>query len=157
MKRRISSYAHFVAAVNSFLIGFLCASAPADESADEKLRRIDEKRRIVLKKIEQFPRNERLDHKLHCVNLTDHYKDLFMLDYDDPRKPLGAALAMNGVPDEQLIEIIFELVVRRKPKSDELMPCKLHLTKNSDNRKDAIIDIIWALCNSKEFTKLVDK
>ena len=157
MKRSLPSCVRIVAVILSLLTGFFCVSVSADESADRKLRQIDEKRRMVLQRIEQFPRNKRLVQPLHCGNLSELYKDLFMLDYDDPRKPLGAALAMNGAPNEQLIEIIFETVVRRKPKRDELEFCQLHLAKKSNNRKDAIIDIVWALCNSKEFIKLVDK
>ncbi len=126
---------------------------------DEELDRIDKKRRLLLERIENFvpPKGGALILIGHGNNLSELYKDLFMLDYDDPRKPLGAALAMKGVSDEQIIEILFETVVRRKQKRDEFKNCIEHMAKKKTERKDAVHDIVWALCNSKEFIEMLRK
>ena len=80
-----------------------------------------------------------------------------MLDYDDPRTRLGAALAMKGVSAEQLINVMFDMVLKRKPTEDQVDRCKQHMAKNKKQRKRAIADVIWALCNTKEFVVLTDK
>ncbi|MCH7726999.1 MAG: hypothetical protein IH991_11025 [Planctomycetes bacterium] len=150
-------YRLLAAVIALSLISSLCAFASADESQRDKLHRIDAKRQELLKQIEQTRQDPLPNRMNRSIELVKLYTDLFMLDYDDPRTRLGAALAMKGVSAEQMINVMFDMVLNRKPTEDELGRCKQHMAKNKKQRKDAIADVVWALCNTKEFVVLTDK
>ena len=81
----------------------LCAGVLADKpDREEKRVKVDQQREVLRKKIEQV-RQATGNRMLRATTLVDLYKDLFLLDYDDPRTALGAAVAMRDVPVEQLV------------------------------------------------------
>ncbi len=111
MRIQLQSRYRLLAAVIALpLISLLCAFASADESQRDKLRRIDAKRQELLKQIEQTRQDPLPNRMNRSIKLIKLYTDLFMLDYDDPRTRLGAALAMKGVSDERLIDVMFDMV-----------------------------------------------
>ena len=139
------------------LCGFLWTSwacsllqfAVAEELPRDRLREIDEKRNDLQAKIELLSTMQVGPSGLS--NLAEAYKDLYLLDYDDPRTRLGAALAMQNDSPEVVTEHLFAMALEREPTKEELTRCQEHLAKNRDKPKMATEDIIWALCNTKEF------
>jgi hypothetical protein len=131
--------------------------ARGDDDMDERLRRIDKQRKELLGQIEQARGDGALDRVSRGLQLAELHKDLYMLDYDDPRTPLGAAAAMSDTPTERLIDILFDLAVSRPPQDDERQRCADHLSKHTGSRKEAVHDIVWALCNSQEFVARIGK
>jgi hypothetical protein len=61
-----------------------------------------------------------------------------------------AMLAKKKMPDEDLIDDLFLAALTRKPKPDEKSTALNHL-KGAKNRGEAIVDVLWALVNTREF------
>ena len=129
-------------------------SSAADPSVNQ-LQKIDAQREELRQKSERY-RGESNRMTRRC-GLAETHMELLFLDYDDPRTKLGAAIAMNNVSHEQLVEIMFEMAYARRPTEDEQRRCLAHLKEHADDFKLAIKDIIWALCNSREFVDRIDK
>jgi hypothetical protein len=62
---------------------------------------------------------------------------------------LGDALA-RGLPNEEIIEGLYQRALARKPKAEEVEICRRYLKKVQD-RQEALEDIYWSLINSTEF------
>jgi len=137
------------------LVVLCCVDASGQQPQQDKFRQIDRRRGELLLRIEQIRIDLETGQTAGLNGLVDVYKDLFILDYDDPRTRLGAALAMQHEPDEQVIEILFDMVLHRKPDDEAMKLCKAHLAKHKDDPKYAIEEIIWAMCNTKEFVDMI--
>ena len=68
-------------------------------------------------------------------------------------------LAMRETPaqrDERLVKNLWQLLTGREPKQQE-MSAGMELVKNAktpDEKGDALVDIMWALCQTKDFEDL---
>lgn len=68
-------------------------------------------------------------------------------------------LAMRETPaqrDERLVKNLWQLLTGREPKQQE-MSAGMDLVKNAktpDEKGDALVDIMWALCQTKDFEDL---
>jgi hypothetical protein len=61
------------------------------------------------------------------------------------------AEALNkGLPDDEILQSLYERTLARKPTAGEIAICKRYL-KNVGNRKEAFEDVFWSLVNSTEF------
>jgi hypothetical protein len=61
------------------------------------------------------------------------------------------ALALSkGLPDDDILQSLYERTLARKPTSEEIAICKRYL-KKVGNRKEAFEDVFWSLVNSTEF------
>lgn len=138
------------AAGGLLLAAILGAMVSAEDAQGGNLRRIDDKRQLLLKQLQQLRANE-VNRMVYLTRSVELFKDLCMLDYDDPRTPLGGALAMNNISSEELTTIVFDMVLGRDPTEEEVKKCVHHFSTQKMGRKEAIHDIVWALCNSKEF------
>ena len=65
-------------------------------------------------------------------------------------KTILAKLLEEGRTDEQIVTALYERVLARKPKVEELETCNRYLAKVK-NRPEALEDILWSLVNSTEF------
>lgn len=65
-------------------------------------------------------------------------------------KTILAKLLEEDRTDEQIVTALYERVLARKPKIEELEVCRRHVGKVED-RKEALEDILWSLVNSTEF------
>lgn len=135
----------------------LCVSAHADEPDAARPRRIDKQRQKVLRQIEELRRDPSLDRMNYSIRLSELHRDLFTLDYDDPRTRLGAAVAMSDVSDDELIDLLFDLVLARKPTDEQVQICRQHLAELKGRRREAVLDLVWAMCNTKEFVERIDR
>ena len=123
--------------------------AQADDPSRSALQEIDAKRNELQAKIDLY---HGAAVELNALTkLAEWHKDLYLLDFDDPRTRLGAALAMQNDASELVTEILFDMVLQREPTDKEADRCQEHLAKHRDEPKQAIEDILWALCNTKEF------
>ncbi len=143
-----------VVVLASLVMTMFCNFVLSDEIADTALTRIDQKRAELSRQIELTRNDNSLTRVDRLCRLSELHKDRFMLDYDDPRTPLGALLSMSDTPDEQLTRCLFKMVLKRSPACKELAACdKLFARKT---RKEAVLDIVWAMCNMEEFIPLID-
>jgi hypothetical protein len=144
-------------------IGVLLAAAivtPAwgRESRAARLKAIDNRRRALLAERERIRHDREISGSSRLVALCENSQKLFMLDYDDPRTRIGGAVAMQDVSDEEFLPVLFDVIAERKPQEKELAACRKHMAEKKGNRREAIRDIVWALCNTKEFVeKLKDE
>src|SRR5262249_42298796 len=53
--------------------------------------------------------------------------------------------------DEAIIDEMFLLTVSRPPPPPEWTAIRNELAKRTDGREEVFRDVLWALCNSKEF------
>src|SRR5262245_48031284 len=65
-------------------------------------------------------------------------------------KTLLADLLAEGQTDDEIVTALYERVLARRPRNEELATCRKYLAKVPD-RKEALEDILWALVNSTEF------
>jgi hypothetical protein len=138
-----------------WLIAVLCASALADDNAD-KLRQIDERREALRREVDEVRRDEALDRMSRSIRLTELNLELFMLDYDDSRTRLGATVAMPDVSDEELVELLYDLVLARAPTPEQMKLCTDYLAKQPI-RRASVCEIVHSLCNTREFIELIGK
>jgi hypothetical protein len=143
-------------AVAAALVAVLAVLAAADEPQQRMLSEIDSQRKELREQIEQFRGAAAVGRPDRSIRLCELHWKLYMLDYDDPRTRIGAAVAMKRVPDEELLSIVFDVIVQREPKDIELQQCKQHMEKLRDRRREAIDEIIWALCSSQDFIKRIE-
>ena len=116
---------------------------------------IDAKREELRQKLAQAQREQnRMYRRTH---LAETHMKLMFLDYDDPRTELGAAVAMSNVSNEHLVEIMYEMTLNRKPTMEETKQCLTHMAKHADEPRRVTEEIIWALCNTREFVERIDK
>lgn len=62
-----------------------------------------------------------------------------------------AALVKEKKSDQECIEDIYLATLGRMPQPAEMTKTSTYLTKFSDNRQQALEDVLWSLLNSKEF------
>ena len=65
-------------------------------------------------------------------------------------KTILAKLLAEGRTDEQIVMALYERVLARKARLEELEICRRYLAK-VENRQEALEDILWSLVNSTEF------
>ena len=65
-------------------------------------------------------------------------------------KTLLADLLAKGKGDDEIVTALYERVLARKPRTEELATCRKYIAKVPD-RKEALEDILWAQVNSTEF------
>ena len=65
-------------------------------------------------------------------------------------KSLLADALKQGRTDEQILLLLYERTLARKPKPDEVAICTDYIAKVG-NRQEALEDIYWSLVNSTEF------
>ena len=66
-------------------------------------------------------------------------------------KPVGAAVGLPGLTDEERVEILYYTALGRKPKSAELERALRHVQGDPKAAKKKYGDLLWALLNSAEF------
>ena len=54
------------------------------------------------------------------------------------------------LPDDEILQSLYERTLARKPTDEEIAICKRYL-KKVGNRKEAFEDVFWSLVNSTEF------
>ena len=62
----------------------------------------------------------------------------------------AAKLVSAGVPDEALISQLYLTTVSRAPTGTEIEQCRA-IIEQAENRQEGVEDVLWALCNSREF------
>ncbi len=62
---------------------------------------------------------------------------------------LAEALA-KGLPDDQVIALLYRHTLCRAPRPEEMQVCRRYLQK-VPNRREALEDVYWSLLNSTEF------
>lgn len=70
---------------------------------------------------------------------------------------LGMALKETpGQRDERMLENLWQLLMNRKPRPDELSEAKklMREADTSDDKADALVDVAWALTQTQEFEDL---
>jgi hypothetical protein len=133
-------------------------SAWGQESQAARLKAIDKRRRELLAERERIRHDREIGGSSRLVALCDNSQKLFMLDYDDPRTRIGGAVAMQDVSDEELMPVLFHVIVERRPQEKEMAACRKHMAEKKGNRRETVHEIVWALCNTKEFVeKLKDE
>src|SRR5262249_24705230 len=65
-------------------------------------------------------------------------------------KTILAEMLEKGKADDEIVTALYGKVLARKPSSEELATCQRYI-KKTDNRKEALEDILWSLVNSTEF------
>ena len=61
-----------------------------------------------------------------------------------------ANLLKSDLPDDEIICNLYMLTFTRSPVEDEVKGCK-SIIASAPNRKEGVEDVLWALCNSREF------
>ncbi|MEQ8789270.1 MAG: hypothetical protein RIC55_23450 [Pirellulaceae bacterium] len=138
-----------------YLTAAIAASANGQETRAAKRKAIDQQRQELLTQQEQIRRDPMISGTTRLVRLGELSQKLFMLDYDDPRTRIGAAVAMQDASDDELLPILFDVVIKRAPKEQELTACRKLLAEAKHGRREAIHEIVWALCNTREFVELL--
>lgn len=72
-----------------------------------------------------------------------------MIDASDP-KNLVPFLLEEHPSDDEALEKLYQYVLARKPRGQELAQCREHI-QQVGNRKEAFEDILWCLLNTTEF------
>lgn len=65
-------------------------------------------------------------------------------------KTILAEMLDKGKADDEIVAALYSKVLARKPTNEELATCQRYI-KKTDNRKEALEDILWSLVNSTEF------
>src|SRR5439155_959208 len=63
---------------------------------------------------------------------------------------LAEALADKKLSDEDIVTALYERVLARRPRAEELATCQRYLARVGD-RREALEDVFWSLVNSTEF------
>jgi len=66
------------------------------------------------------------------------------------RRGRAAKLVTAGVPDDALISELYLTTVSRVPSDSEVDRCR-QIISDANSRQEGAEDILWALCNSREF------
>jgi hypothetical protein len=62
-----------------------------------------------------------------------------------------APLIGKGLPNAEVVENLYLAVLARRPRAEERARINAFLQKNTDDRRQALAGVLWALVNSSEF------